>query len=233
MRSYYTGWRARHYNARWRTYTRRTLAEVLAMIDFAALRNVPERLGRLPRLLDVACGTGILLKELLERVPNAEAYGVDASADMLDQARIALKDQLRVQLEQVEVGAGETAKLPYARGSFNLITFTNALHDMPDPVGTLVGLRGLLTQEGQLVVVDFARREPPFPWTIIEWLVRHIEGTYMHAYTLAEAQSLCQQAGLHVACGRAFTVDWLWHGWCCAHRARKALTMKKWRDILE
>jgi len=183
------------------------------MIDFATVCSVPERLGHPSCVLDVACGTGFLLKELLERVPGIEGYGVDASADMLAQARIALKGQPRVQLEQVGVGAGETANLPYARGSFDLITFTNALHDMPEPVGTLAGLRRLLAQEGQLVVEDFARREPPFPWTIIEWLIRQSEGTYVHAYTLAEAQSLCQQAGLHVACGRSFTFDWLWHGW--------------------
>jgi hypothetical protein len=30
MSTYYTGWHARHYNTRWRTYTRRTLAELLA-----------------------------------------------------------------------------------------------------------------------------------------------------------------------------------------------------------
>ncbi len=213
MSKYYTGRRARHYNTRWRTYTRRTLSEVLAMIDFAALRSAPERLGRPPRVLDVACGTGILLKELLERVPGIEAYGVDASIDMLRQARIALKDKPLVHLECVKIGTGEKANFPYAQETFDLITCTNALHDMPDPVGTLAGLRLLLAQEGQLVVEDFARREPPFPWTIIEWLARQIEGTYVHAYTLAEAQSLCQQAGLHVACGRSFTVDWLWHGW--------------------
>jgi ubiquinone/menaquinone biosynthesis C-methylase UbiE len=213
MNSYYSGRRAGHYNTRWRTYTRRTLAEVLAMIDFAALRSVPERLGRPPGVLDVACGTGILLKELLERVPGITVYGVDASADMLAQARIALNGQPRVQLEQVEVGAGETANLPYARGSFDLITFTNALHDMPEPVGILEGLMRLLTPGGQLVVEDFARREPVFLWAAFEWLLQRLEGSRVHAFTLAEAQSLCQQAGLHVACGRSFTVDWLWHGW--------------------
>ncbi len=183
------------------------------MIDFAALRSVPERLGRPPRVLDVACGTGILLRRLLDRVPSAEAYGVDGSEDMLAQARIALKGQPHVHLECVKIGTGETANLPYAKETFDLITFTNALHDIPDPVGTLAGLRRLLAQEGQLVVEDFARREPPFPWVVIEWLARQIEGTYVCAYTLAEAQSLCQQAGLHVAYGRSFTVDWLWHGW--------------------
>lgn len=183
------------------------------MIDVTALRSIPERLGRLPRLLDVACGTGILLRRLLDQVPSAEAYGVDASEDMLAQARAALKDKPHLHLECVKIGTGETTNLPSAQETFDLITCTNALHDISDPVGTLAGLRRLLAQEGQLVVEDFARREPPFPWAVIEWLARQIEGTSVHAYTLAEAQSLCQQAGLHVACGRSFTVDWLWHGW--------------------
>jgi hypothetical protein len=49
------------------------LRESLAMIDVTALRGIPERLVRLPHLLDVACGTGLLLKELLERLPDVEA----------------------------------------------------------------------------------------------------------------------------------------------------------------
>src|SRR5947209_5358894 len=92
MSSYYTGWRAQHYNIRWRTFTKRTLAEVLAMIDEAQLRRVSEQLGHPPRVLDVACGTGVLLRTLLERIPDAEVYGVDASADMLAQAYATLKN---------------------------------------------------------------------------------------------------------------------------------------------
>ncbi len=133
MSKYYTGWRARNYNIRWRTYTRRTLSEALAITDIAALRCVKTRLGRRPRILDVACGTGILLKHLLEQVPDVEAYGVDASADMLAQAHAVLKGQPNVQLEQAEVGAGETAGLPYAPQTFDVITCTTVLHDLSDP----------------------------------------------------------------------------------------------------
>src|SRR6266516_3163036 len=191
MNSYYVGRRARHYNTRWRTFTTRTLIETRAMIDVDALRSVPERLGRLPRLLDVACGTGILLKQLLIQVPDAEANGVDASADMLAQARVALKDKPHVYLERLQIGTGEIASFPYAQESFDLITCTNALHDMPDSVGMLAGLRRMLAPGGQLVVEDFARRERPFPWAAFEWLLQRIEGSPVHAYTLAEAQSLC------------------------------------------
>jgi ubiquinone/menaquinone biosynthesis C-methylase UbiE len=183
------------------------------MMDFPALRRVPEQLGRRPRVLDVACGTGVLLKWLLEQVPDMEAYGVDASADMLEQARAALKDQPHVHLEQAEVDASETANLPYAPGMFDLITFTNALHDLQEPGATLSGLKRLQAPDGQLVMEDFARRIGPFPWAAFEWVLGRVEGRQVHASTLAEAQSLCEQAGLRVACGKAFTVNWLWHAW--------------------
>ncbi len=61
----YTGKYAWRYNQRWRTYNERTLAEVLTMIDLAALRTHTACAGWQPRLLDVACGTGLLLKRLI------------------------------------------------------------------------------------------------------------------------------------------------------------------------
>jgi ubiquinone/menaquinone biosynthesis C-methylase UbiE len=213
MSTYYKGKRARHYNMRWHTYTVRTLEETKAMIDITALRFVPERLGRCPRVLDVACGTGILLRQLLALVPNVEAYGVDASADMLVQARVALKGQLHVHVERAQIGTGETANLPYAQETFDLITCTNALHDMPEPAGMLAELKRLLAPGGQLVVEDFAPREPRFFWAAFEWLLQRIERNNVHASTLVEAQALCQQVGLLIASEKVFTVDWLWHGW--------------------
>lgn len=183
------------------------------MINLDALRSVARQLGRPPCMLDVACGTGILLDRLLRHVPDMEAYGVDASEDMLAQARAALKSLPHLHLERVQVGEGPTAGLPFAPETFDLITCTNVLHDLPQSVATLAGLRRLLAPGGQLVVEDFARRESPFPWPALEWLLGQIEGSPVHAYTLAEAQSLCTQAGLSPEQGRTFKVDWFWRGW--------------------
>jgi ubiquinone/menaquinone biosynthesis C-methylase UbiE len=213
MNRYYTGRQARSYNTRLRTFTERTLSEALALVDVAALRSVKTREGRPPRVLDVACGTGIFLSQLLRLLPDLEAYGIDASADMLAQARTLLAGFPQVRLEQGEADTGETANLPYAPATFDLITCTNALHAMRDPVGTLVGLRGLLASGGRLVLEDFARRSPPFPSRAFECLVRLVVGRPVHVYTLAEAQSLCRQAGLRIVYEKAFSIDWLLHGW--------------------
>ena len=158
-------------------------------------------------------GTGIFLQRLLAQWPEIEVYGVDASEDMLVQARIALRGQPHVHLERAQIGPGETAGLPYAPGTFDLITCTNVLHDLLDAEAALSGLRRLLVPGGQLVVEDFARRGSPFPWAVFEWLLRRIERNHVYAYTLDEAQSLCERVGLPVANGKVFAIDWFWRGW--------------------
>jgi SAM-dependent methyltransferase len=209
----YTGWHVRHYNRLWHRFLEGTLTAALTMADISALEHVPERLGRAPRVLDVGCGTGLLLRQLLEQEPGLEASGVDASAAMLDEARSALRAWPRVQLTRAVVGPGETAGLPFAPSTFDLVTCTNTLHYFHAPVDTLAGLSQLLAPGGHLVLEDYARRRPPFPWPIFEWLVRRVDPDHVRAYALAEAEILCHQAGYQIEASQAFTIDWLWHNW--------------------
>jgi ubiquinone/menaquinone biosynthesis C-methylase UbiE len=213
MGRYYTGRQARDYNTRLRAFTTRTHTEALAVIDFEAIRRIDQCEGRSPRVLDVACGTGLFLKHILERAPMIMAFGVDASADMLEQARATLSAYPNAHLEQLVVGADGTATLPFAPDSFDLITCTNALHAIPDALGALTDWKRLLRPAGHIAVEDFARREPPFPWTPFEWLVRRVVGESVHILTLPEVKALCLEAGLQVAAEKAFSIDWLLRGW--------------------
>ncbi len=183
------------------------------MIDITALRNIQKRQGRLPRILDVACGTGLLLKQLLSQVPEMEMYGLDASADMLAVAQSALQHEPYVQLEQIKIGYGTILNLPFKYENFDLITCTNALHDIPEAVTLLAELGKLLTPGGKVVLEDFAPRQPRLVWATFEWFLQLVEGNKVRAYTLKEAKLLCEQAGLHIDHEKVFTIDWLWHGW--------------------
>ena len=221
MSRYYVGRQAHLYNTRLCAFSDRTLSEALAMVDFDALRYAGKLQGRAPRIFDVACGTGLFLKRVLERAPEIVAYGIDGSADMLEQARAALSGYPHTHLEQLVISAHGTATLPFTPATFDLITCTNALHALPNPLAALTEWRRLLTPQGQLVLEDFARREPPFPWAPFEWLVRRVVGEAVHVFTLSEAKALCLEAGLQVAAHNVFKVDWLLHGW--ALRATEGL----------
>jgi len=221
MRDWYRGKQAHRYNRLWRTFTGRTVTAALEMVDWAPLENTPERLGRAPRALDAACGTGVLLRRMLERLPGLEASGFDASAAMLAQARAALADWPQAQLAQATLGPNGNANLPYAPGTFDLITCTNSLHYLPEPEATLAGLARLLAPGGQLILEDYARREPPFPWGAFEWLVRRLDAQHVRAYTLAEAGALCAGAGLRLRGEQRFTITWLWRGWALCAQAEE------------
>lgn len=196
MNRTYSGWHARWYHRIWRRFEQCTLAAAVALIDWDALAA-----RRLPRgeplcVLDVACGTGLLLRRLRDRLPDAELFGVDASADMLAQARAALGESPHTHLLQARVGADPRADLSFSPQSFDLVICTNALHYFRDPVAVLRGLAQLLAPDGQLVLVDYARRSAPFPWPLFAWLVRHLDPGHVRAYTLEEVRELCQRAGL-------------------------------------
>ena len=230
MSKYYKGKRASQYNTRWQRFNTRTLSETLAMIDTKALHRIQEQQERLPRVLDVACGTGLLLKQILAQVPDLEVYGLDASADMLTQAQAALQGQPNVHLERMQIGRDKAFNLPYEHEHFDLITCTNALHDMLEAVTLLARLGKLLAPGGQLVVEDFAPRQPRLFWAAFEWFLQQIEGNNVCAYTLKEARSLCEQAGLHVAGENGFIIDWLWHGWVLSVYRTTQITISSQSD---
>ena len=213
MRNWYSGVRAKNYQRLWGTFTERSLATTLAILDWQALQRVPERLGRAPRVLDVGCGTGVLLQRLLERVPELHACGIDARADMLAQARPTLRAWPDVELLQVRLVTGAPAELPFAPGPFAVVTCANVLHYLPQPETALTTLRQLLAPEGQLILEDYARWNLPFPWPVFEWVIRCLDAQHVHAYTLSEAHALALQAGLQITSERAFRMTWLWHGW--------------------
>lgn len=209
--TYYKGRQAAAYNQSWKQFSERTHAVACSMLDFERLQQPVGVQGRPRRILDVACGTGLLLHNLSIRFPHAELYGVDASQEMLAQAYLRLNDHAHVHFTQASLTGGKRAGLPYEPESFDLITCTNAFHYFPDPVATLRGLSELLLPQGQFLIEDYARRT--FPWPLFEWLIKRVDPQHRHAFTLEEAQELCQQAGLEVSTATHFPIDLLWKGW--------------------
>src|SRR5581483_244196 len=105
------------------------------------------------RLLDVATGTGIVLRRARERQPGlARTSGVDLNPGMLAVARDRAGDD-------VELVEGDALALPFAVGSFDVVTCQQGLQFFPDRVGGLNEFHRVLTTGGRVVVACWAEIE--------------------------------------------------------------------------
>lgn len=94
------------------------------------------------RLLDVGCATGDFLSEM-RLVPGWTVYGVELNAGAAKYARE------RVGLD---VFHGSLSDVTASIGGYDVITLWNVLEHLPDPIQSLRQIRGLLNDNGLLVI---------------------------------------------------------------------------------
>jgi ubiquinone/menaquinone biosynthesis C-methylase UbiE len=103
-------------------------------------------LDRIPagRALDAACGTGRHTAYLASR--GHRVAGVDATAEMLEKAR--------VRLPGADLRQGDLAHLPFEDGAFDVAVCALALSHVPDPAPAIAELARVLRPGGVLVLSD-------------------------------------------------------------------------------
>jgi len=96
-------------------------------------------------LLDAACGTGNVLAAIRRRRRVIALHGIDRSEAMLRRARTKVPD--------AQFLPGDlNAELPYADGSFDVVTCLNVLYAVAQPARTLAELRRVLRPGGALII---------------------------------------------------------------------------------
>jgi ubiquinone/menaquinone biosynthesis C-methylase UbiE len=129
------------YDRIFRTYSARTLGKALEVIPL----HGPFR------LIDVACGTGLLAEMLLKERPDLQFTGVDISPDMLTTARRRIPPQPG----KIEWLQGTAERLPVGDEQFDVLTCTNAFHLVQDADAALAEFRRVIKPGGTLVLVDW------------------------------------------------------------------------------
>jgi demethylmenaquinone methyltransferase/2-methoxy-6-polyprenyl-1,4-benzoquinol methylase len=99
------------------------------------------------RLLDVASGTGDLALEIQEQIPGCEVIATDFCAEML--AHASSRGLARTQV-------ADALDLPFADGSFDVVTVAFGLRNMADYPKALREMRRVLKPGGRLVILDFS-----------------------------------------------------------------------------
>ena len=104
------------------------------------------------RILDVACGTGIVARRVAPRTgPNGKVIGLDLNPNMLTVARAA------AEREGLTIGwhEGRAEKLPFSDGSFDLVLCQFALMFFADRPAALAEMHRVLTDGGRLLLSVF------------------------------------------------------------------------------
>lgn len=114
-------------------------------------------LGPRDRVLDIACGTGILARVARERIGDAgHVVGIDISPDMLAVARaVALG---------IEWREGNASALPLKDGEqFDVVACQQGLQFFPDKPAAAAQMRRALAKDGRLAVATWrSDEEIPF-----------------------------------------------------------------------
>jgi len=139
---------------------RARLAEVLqAFADDPFLRQVAARsltlmaLAPAQRVLDVGCGSGVLLPALAQAVaPDGHVVGVDYAAPLLAEARA------RVEAagvgDRVELHQGDAHRLPFPDAAFDAAHAERVLMHLEDPALALRELQRVVKPGGWVVTAD-------------------------------------------------------------------------------
>ncbi len=102
-----------------------------------------------PRILDIGCGTGRLLRQAAARFPQAKLDGVDPADGMINQGMALLPPGSNIRLQH---GAAE--KLPFPDGSFDLVLSTMSFHHWQDCAQGCREVRRVLVPGGRWVLAD-------------------------------------------------------------------------------
>jgi SAM-dependent methyltransferase len=122
------------------------------------------------RVLDVACGTGVIARLAAETVgPTGSVTGIDLAPDMISVARATPAPAG----PPIDWHTGDAAALPFPDGTYDTVLCQMGLMFVPDRPAAVAEMRRTLVPGGRVVISTPGAIQPPFE--ILERaLVEHI-----------------------------------------------------------
>lgn len=122
------------------------------------------------RVLDIACGTGIVARTVRQRFrPDAPVVGIDLNEGMIETARAVTAGEA----EAFRWHVGDATRLPFPDGGFTLAICQQGLQFFPDEAAALREMRRVLGTQGRVALTIWAEASPLFI-ALAEAIERHV-----------------------------------------------------------
>lgn len=175
--------------------------------DFAARLASLDQAGSIGHVIEVGCGEGALVSELVQRLPQAEFTGVDTAATVgrLFQGRLQQPKFLQATAQDL---------LPSMAFAADLVVLCDVLHHVPaDERRSLLTAAAILVRPGgHLVVKEWVRLPTPAYWA--GWASdRFVTGDQVNYGTRAQWMAEIASAAPHLE----LQDEWELRPWACNH----------------
>ncbi len=145
------------------------------------------------RVLDVATGPGFIALLFAEHAQYVT--GMDLTRALLEKAKGFQRER---GLANVNFLEGDVEFLPFAEGTFNLVTCHKAFHHFPRPEQVLRELHRVLKKGGRLVLGDTLSSEDPKKSELHNRLERMRDSSHVKMYPLSRLQLMIERAGFKI-----------------------------------
>ncbi|WP_162300547.1 class I SAM-dependent methyltransferase [Anaerosacchariphilus polymeriproducens] len=135
--------------------------------------------------LDIGCGGGKNIKNLLEIVPSSKIYGIDYSAFSVEKSKILNKKAVKV--GQVEIKEANVEALPFEQDYFECVTAFETIYFWKNILNSFQEVYRVLKKGGSFMICNEMQR--------IQGNEMWEKMLEMEIYTGNQIENLMQQAG--------------------------------------
>jgi ubiquinone/menaquinone biosynthesis C-methylase UbiE len=182
--------------------TRQEFAQQAASFAASAATTDPSQLARLVeaigdsargRVLDVACGPGIVTAALAERA--REVVALDLTPQMLEKAKERCAKAARANVVFKE---GSATALPFADGCFDAVVTRLSFHHFSDPGAVLKEMLRVLRAGGTVAIADVVSVEQPDKSELQNAIETLRDPSHVRMLSAAELMAMVAQSGVTI-----------------------------------
>ena len=141
------------------------------------------------KVLDLGCGTGVILKGISSINSDVELFGLDLSENMIAKATQRLGTT-------ATLSVGDAENLPYADNTFDLVCCVESFHHYPNPKKALSEINRVLKNGGLFLLCDTWTRSPIRQ--ILNFFIRFSSDGDVHIYSENEISKLLKVTGFEM-----------------------------------